>query len=75
MTIVSSDSSVERSPKEAGPGGYIVCEYFSRLKASYEIIWETKRGPFVENVLDGWATKIEPGKIEPGKIERQGDTK
>ncbi|MDO8364189.1 MAG: hypothetical protein Q7V88_14945 [Actinomycetota bacterium] len=53
-------------PQVAGDDGYIVCEYFSRLKGAYEIIWETKRGPWTENVLaDGWADKIERAEASP----------
>jgi len=63
--VMTAEPGEYYGPQEAGPGGYIVCEYFSRLKGSYEIIWETKRGPFVENVLTGWANKIERGTIEP----------
>lgn len=38
-------------PSVAGPDGYISAEIFSRLVGTYEITWQTERGPWLHNIL------------------------
>ncbi|MFN0090724.1 MAG: hypothetical protein ACKVWR_10720 [Acidimicrobiales bacterium] len=39
-------------PHVAGPEGFTVVEYFSRLGGLYEITLDTKRGPWKRNILE-----------------------
>ena len=39
-------------PHVAGPDGFTVVEYFSRIAAVYEITFDTKRGPWERNLLE-----------------------
>jgi len=39
-------------PHVAGPDGFTVVEYFSRIEAAYKVTFETKRGPWARNLLE-----------------------
>lgn len=38
-------------PHIAGPDGFTVVEFFSRLQGAYEVTFDTKRGPWKRNLL------------------------
>ena len=38
-------------PSIAGSDGYVSAEFFSRLAGTYEITWDSKRGPIYDNRL------------------------
>jgi anti-sigma factor ChrR (cupin superfamily) len=39
-------------PHIADPGGYVVLEYFGSVLGTYELFWDTKRGPFKANKIE-----------------------
>jgi len=39
-------------PHIADPGGYVVLEYFGSVLGTYELYWDTKRGPFKANKIE-----------------------
>lgn len=38
-------------PHVAGPDGFTVVEYFSRIEGAYTVTFDTKRGPWTRNLL------------------------
>jgi anti-sigma factor ChrR (cupin superfamily) len=39
-------------PHIAEPGGYVVLEYFGSVLGTYELFWDTRRGPFKANKIE-----------------------
>jgi anti-sigma factor ChrR (cupin superfamily) len=49
--VMTAEPDQMYGPSVAGSDGYISAEFFSRLAGTYEITWDTKRGPFRDNRL------------------------
>jgi anti-sigma factor ChrR (cupin superfamily) len=54
-TVMTASPNEMYGPIVAGPNGYASVEFFSRLIGTYEITWDTPRGPWHDNRLLGTA--------------------
>ena len=56
-------------PHVAGPDGFTVAEYFSRLAGAYEVTLDTKRGPWRRNLLtEGGRAMAAPTPSAPDEV-------